>query len=53
MNRWAGVGVVADNLINIRRAMEKQATTEPGLFMNDALFHLCAMHARGLPLLID
>jgi transposase, IS5 family len=25
MHRWVGLGVIADNLINIGRAMEKQA----------------------------
>jgi len=25
MKRWVGLGIVADNLINIGRAMEKQA----------------------------
>jgi len=25
MQRWVGLGVIADNLINIGRAMEKQA----------------------------
>jgi transposase, IS5 family len=25
MNRWVGLGVIADNVINIGRAMEKQA----------------------------
>jgi len=25
MKRWVGLGVIADNLINIGRAMEKQA----------------------------
>jgi transposase, IS5 family len=24
MNRWVGLGVIADNVINIGRAMEKQ-----------------------------
>jgi IS5 family transposase len=27
MNRWVGLGVIADNVINIGRAMEKQAAT--------------------------
>lgn len=26
MNRWVGLGIIADNVINIGRAMEKQAT---------------------------
>jgi transposase, IS5 family len=26
MNRWVGLGVIADNVVNIGRAMEKQAT---------------------------
>jgi len=26
MKRWVGLGVIADNLINIGRAMEKRAT---------------------------
>ena len=25
MNRWVGLGVIADNVVNIGRAMEKQA----------------------------
>jgi len=25
MHRWVGLGVIADNLVNIGRAMEKQA----------------------------
>jgi transposase, IS5 family len=25
MNRWVGLGVIADNIVNIARAMEKQA----------------------------
>jgi len=25
MDRWVGLGVIADNLVNIGRAMEKQA----------------------------
>ena len=25
MNRWVGLGVIADNLVNIGRAMQKQA----------------------------
>jgi len=25
MKRWVGLGVIADNIINIGRAMEKQA----------------------------
>jgi hypothetical protein len=25
MNRWVGLGVIADNIVNIGRAMEKQA----------------------------
>jgi hypothetical protein len=29
MNRWVGLGAIADNVINISRAMEKQAT-QPG-----------------------
>jgi hypothetical protein len=27
MNRWVGLGVIADNIVNIGRATEKQATT--------------------------
>jgi IS5 family transposase len=27
MNRWVGLGVIADNVVNIGRAIEKQATT--------------------------
>ena len=27
MNRWVGLGVIADNVVNIGRAMEKQAAT--------------------------
>jgi hypothetical protein len=26
MNRWVGLGIIADNIINIGRAMEKPAT---------------------------
>ena len=25
MNRWVGLGVIADNLVNIGRALERQA----------------------------
>jgi len=27
MHRWVGFGVIADNLLNIGRAMKKQAAT--------------------------
>jgi IS5 family transposase len=27
MNRWVGLGIIADNVINIGRAMEKQAAS--------------------------
>jgi len=27
MHRWVGLGVIADNVINIGRAMQKQAAT--------------------------
>jgi IS5 family transposase len=27
MNRWVGLGVIADNVVNIGRAIEKQAAT--------------------------
>jgi IS5 family transposase len=29
MNRWVGLGVIADNIVNIGRAMEKQAARRP------------------------
>jgi IS5 family transposase len=29
MKRWVGLGVIADNILNIGRAMEKQAAPSP------------------------